>query len=384
MPKFPEKLHKKLQNRRSDNSYRDLTRKPHLVDFSSNDYLGFSKNLDIPTIASKILMKYHNQPIGATGSRLLSGNHKIHEDLELYLADFYGSESALLFNSGYDANLGVLATIPQRGDTIVFDELSHASIRDGIRLSNAKAFKFKHNDLADLARVIGTIRNKNKEGEIYVITESVFSMDGDSPDLLKLIQYCSENNSHLIIDEAHAVGIYENGLVASLGLEKEVFARIVTFGKAFGVHGASVLGGVDLRNFLINFARSFIYTTALSPHSAAMIWASHKFLQQQGKKFIQELNKRIKELKLIVIEKGIQEYFCLSDSAIQVCKIAGNDRVKSLSNQLEQDGFDVRPILSPTVPDGGERLRFCLHTFNTENELKAALEIVNKFLMHEE
>ena len=143
MPKFPEKLHKKLQNRRSDNSYRDLTRKPHLVDFSSNDYLGFSKNLDIPTIASKILMKYHNQPIGATGSRLLSGNHKIHEDLEQYLADFYGSESALLFNSGYDANLGVLATIPQRGDTIVFDELSHASIRDGIRLSNAKAFKFK-------------------------------------------------------------------------------------------------------------------------------------------------------------------------------------------------------------------------------------------------
>lgn len=384
MAKFPKKLSKKLENRIKENAFRKLTQKTGLVDFSSNDYLGFSKEEFISKRASKIWADFGNGQNGATGSRLLSGNHQLHEALEAFLANFYHAKSSLIFNSGYDANLGFFSTVPQRGDSIMYDELCHASIRDGIRLSNAHSYKFKHNDLDDLDRLVQRFRKDNLNGDIYVATESVFSMDGDSPDVLKLADFCSKGRLFLVIDEAHAVGVFEKGMVSKLGLEEKVFARIITFGKAFGIHGAAILGSTELRDFLVNYCRSFIYTTALAPHALAMILASHEFFEEGGKEQIRLLREVIDHFKSKVVENGMVDYFCLNDSAIQVCQVTGNDKVKGLSMNLEDAGFDVRPILSPTVAKGEERLRFCLHSYNSTTEMDLALGIIKNTLVNEE
>src|SRR5690606_26004002 len=181
----------------------------------------------------------------STGSRLLSGNFELYEKAENFLAEFHNSEAGLIFNSGYDANLGFFSSVPQKGDVVFYDEYIHASIRDGLQLSRAKSFKFRHNDIEDLQKGIIRFResDRNNFADIYVVTESVFSMDGDIPDLENLSAFTDENNCFLVIDEAHSVGIFGvkgEGLVQHFGLEEKVFARIVTFGKAMGVHGAAI------------------------------------------------------------------------------------------------------------------------------------------------
>lgn len=318
---------------------------------------------------------------GATGSRLLSGNHGLYTRLEAYLSEGYNADAALVFNSGYDANLGFFSTVPQRGDLILYDELCHASIRDGIQLSNAKAYKFKHNRMDDLAGQLHKWLGKpgNRDSEIYVSTESVFSMDGDSPDLAALVAFCEEHNLHLVVDEAHALGIFGKGKINVLGLEKKVFARIITFGKALGVHGAAVLGSINLKDFLVNFCRSFVYTTALPPHTlAAILGACYFFDEKHGVQSVRRLKDNIAHFKSAVLKNGLSTHFIESNSAIQSCIMAGNEKVKSLAHSLEENGYDVRPILSPTIPKGAERLRFCLHAFNTKEEILGALEVVKK------
>ena len=179
--------------------------------------------------------------------------------------------------------MGFFSSVPQRGDVILYDELCHASIRDGLKMSDAKAYKFKHNDLDDLERKCQVERSRNcsQNSEIYIVTESIFSMDGDQPDLKALTSLSKELGCHLIVDEAHAFGVFGakgEGMVQALGLENKVFARLITFGKALGCHGAAILGSAALQQYLINFARSFIYTTALPPHGVATICSAYEEL----------------------------------------------------------------------------------------------------------
>ena len=383
MRDFPKKLIKKLENRVEENSLRTLPSNYNLVDFSSNDYLGFSKETWIGQRAQEIL-KTTNLKNGATGSRLLSGNHQLFEILEKKLCNFHGSKAALVFNSGYDANLGFFGSIPQRGDLIFYDELSHASIRDGIQLSRSKSFKFKHNDLADLRTKLelsGRAESRAKNAEIYIVTESVFSMDGGTPDLKSLAKFCKENTYHLIVDEAHATGIFGEGkgLCEETEITTEVFARIITFGKAIGCHGAAILGSTQLKSFLVNFARSFIYTTALPPHTIASILAAYDFLDSpKGLLSRQYLLDNSDYFKQELKAQNLYHHFIESESAILCIEIGGNTKVKIFSEKLKEEGFNVKAILSPTVPKGKERLRFCLHSFNTKEEIKKVVQILKE------
>ncbi len=381
MQRSPLKLAKSLENRKLSNSFRSLKPQSDLVDFSSNDYLGFSRSGNIYEASHNLLADLDLQRNGATGSRLLSGNHKVYDLTEKMLADFHNVESALIYNSGYDANIGFFSAVPQRGDIIFYDELSHASIRDGINMSNARAYKFRHNNLADLRDLL--IRNsENKEqADLYIVTESVFSMDGDIPDLIKLAALSEEFGCFLIVDEAHATGVFGKngeGLVHELNLQDQVFAQINTFGKAMGCHGAVILGSTDLRDYLINFSRSFIYTTALSPHSVATINSAYQYLSKSNLE-MEQLKRNIMHFKDEIRKQNLQSYFVESQSAIQSCIIPGNDMVKKISDLLKLKGFDVKPILSPTVPVGKERLRFCVHSYNSAEEITAVLNLLGNF-----
>ena len=378
MKKLPEILSNKLALRLQNNALRQLPKATNLIDFASNDYLGFSNSQSIFEETHQYLVANNQIQNGATGSRLLSGNHSVYQEAERLIAQFHQSPAALIFNSGYDANVGFFSAVPQKGDLILFDELCHASIRDGIQLSNAKAYKFQHNDLEDLERLL----IRYPDTTIYIVTESVFSMDGDTPNLEELVQLAEKYNSYIVVDEAHALGVFGEkgeGLVQSLQLHDIVFARIMTFGKGLGCHGAAILGSEDLKSYLVNFARSFIYTTGLSPHSVATIVTAYKHLekandnQQQLKNNIAHFNQEKNRLSL-------KPLFVRSKSAIQSAIIPGNERVKSIASQLQEKGFDVKPILSPTVPEGQERLRFCLHSFNSEKDISEVLQLLSTFV----
>ncbi len=361
----------KLTQRIQKNSLRVLKHGNHsLVDFSSNDYLGYARNVDLKAKIDDELKKYPDYLLGSTGSRLLSGNLAYAEDLETEIAKTHNAEAGLIFNSGYDANVGLLSSIAQRGDTLICDELLHASLIDGARLSNANRYIFKHNDLDSLAEKL-----KNAKGNIFIITESVFSMDGDNAPLKEISALAKKFKANLIVDEAHALGIIGNdglGLVQQLGLENVVFARIHTFGKALGCHGAIVLGSKVLRSYLVNFARSFIYTTALPFHSLATIKMAYQSLKIGL--HIKEIQSNISYFNSIKI--NYSDKFIESHSAIQSLIITGNDQCKILSNKLLAKGFDVKAILSPTVAEGKERLRICLHAYNTKTEIKHLLESI--------
>ncbi|MDO6744305.1 pyridoxal phosphate-dependent aminotransferase family protein [Tenacibaculum soleae] len=368
---FPKKLTQKILARKKNQALRSLGKENNVIDFSSNDYLGFSKSEILFNKTHQFLIDNHLTINGASGSRLLSGNNQLYNTLEVDIATFHQTEKALIFNSGYDANIGFFSAVPQRGDIILYDEFIHASIRDGIKLSNAKAYKFKHNDLIHLKEILKRVQQN--DAHIYVVTESVFSMDGDSPDLINLVAICKKNNAYLIVDEAHALGVFNFGLIQELNLQTDVFARIVTFGKAFGCHGAAILGSKELQQYLINFARSFIYTTGLSPHALATIKCVYtEFRGSTGIEKFKKLQQNILHFTSEV--KRLNLNFIISNSAIHCCIISGNKNVKLIAKQLSEKGFNVKPILSPTVKKGEERLRFCLHSYNSRQEITNILE----------
>ncbi|MBK5192221.1 MAG: pyridoxal phosphate-dependent aminotransferase family protein [Flavobacteriaceae bacterium] len=392
MQNLPLKLTKSLDIRKQQNAIRILSYKKNLIDFSSNDYLGFSNLKQVYFTAEKILTDFNLMKNGATGSRLLSGNHQLFAPAEDFIANFHSAESALIFNSGYDANVGFFSSVPQRGDIIFYDELVHASIRDGISMSRAKAYKFKHNDIPDLCGHIERSRNINNEPEIYIVTESVFSMDGDIPDLKTLAEFAEKQHCFLVVDEAHATGVFGQdgaGMVQELGVQDKIFARIITFGKALGCHGAVILGSTTLKEYLVNFARSFIYTTALPPHNVATILASYQYLKNKPElaevnpehvegSEIKKLKQNIEFFKAEIVANKLQSFFTESNSAIQSCILPGNEMVKNTASKLEAEGYNVKPILSPTVPKGKERLRFCLHSFNSREEISGVLKVLVK------
>lgn len=370
MTQLPKKLTQKIDARKQQNALRELSDETLLVDLSSNDYLGFAQLKSIFKNAHAYLSNSNNMYNGATGSRLLTGNHALYHTVETQLCTYHNSKAALIFNSGYAANTGLLSSVPQRGDLIFYDEYSHASIRDGIQMSHAKAYKFRHNDIEHLQQLL----HNNQADTVYVITESVFSMDGDSPNLTALVTLCQDYHAHLIVDEAHAIGVYGNhgeGLVQQLNIENQIFARVITFGKALGCHGAAVLGSTQLKTYLINFARSVIYTTGLPPHALATIFMAYNELKTTNQ--LQKLHQNIAYFKSEITKQQLQNVFINSSSAIQSAVISGNSQVKTIAQQIQYKKFKVKPILSPTVPKGQERLRFCLHSFNTKTEIKTVL-----------
>ena len=385
MKNFPKSLQHKLQQREAQNALRKLPVANDLIDFASNDYIGFAKNENIFHKTHQFLLDKNSKVNGATGSRLLSGNHNLYTQAEDLIAQFHESQSALIFNSGYDANVGFFSSVPQRNDIILYDELCHASIRDGIQMSNAKAYKFGHNDFEALEKLLvkhQPITDNRQPTTIYIVTESVFSMDGNCPNLEELTNLSEKYGAYVVIDEAHALGVFGEkgeGLVQSLDLQNKVFARIMTFGKGLGCHGAAVLGSLELKSYLVNFARSFIYTTGLSPHSVATILIGYQHLQEE-KATLEKLKNNIIFFNQEKMRLGLKPMFVYSKSAIQCAIIQGNEKVKNIASQLQQKGFDVKPILSPTVPEGQERLRFCLHSYNSQKEISEVLQLLSTFV----
>lgn len=357
-------LHKKLNEREANQSLRHLSITNNLVDFCSNDYLG---------IATNNLLNSHQQPLssGSKGSRLLAGNYELIEEAENQLAIFYQQPAALIFNSGYDANIGLLSCVPQKGDTIIYDYLCHASIRDGIRLSFATSYSFEHNNLESLQQKLSLAT-----GNIFVVTESVFSMDGDEAPLQAILTLCQQYQAYLIVDEAHATGIIGNngeGLCVKLKIQENVFARVHTFGKACGTHGAVIVGSKALKEYLINFARSFIYTTALPPTTIQTIIEAHSILPTLNKE-----REQLQELIHYFNSATLMQEKIAGKTAIQAVIIPGNEAVKNAAKLLQQEGFDVRPILYPTVPKNSERLRIVLHSFNTIQQLQKMIAVLNE------
>lgn len=381
--KFPKNLSEKLAARKQHNALRKLSEASEKIDFASNDYLGFSKNENLFHTTHQFLTEHQYLQNGATGSRLISGNHPIYQKAEDHIANFHDAESALIFNSGYDANLGFFSSVPQKGDFIFYDELIHASIRDGIQLSNAKPYKFQHNDFEDLERLIQKFQEQKDNGaSFYVVTESVFSMDGDCPNLEELTALSEKQSCYLIVDEAHALGVFGEkgeGLIQEMKLQHKVFARIMTFGKGLGCHGAAILGSMELKEYLINFSRSFIYTTGLSPHSVATIHIAYEHLKKE-KETLAALCGNINFFNRTKQMMGLKPLFVRSKSPIQCAIIPGNEKVKAIASALQKNNLNVKPILSPTVPEGQERLRICLHSYNSEKEIHQLLETLTSLL----
>ena len=366
-------LSERLEERRETGLIRSLVDKAHLVDFCSNDYLGLAQSDEFKQLIDQKLKQYQQERVGATGSRLISGNFTYTEQLEQKIADFHQAETGLIFNSGYDANLGVFASLARRGDTIITDELIHASIIDGVRLTHAKRLRFRHNNLVDLEKKL-----RLAEGHVFVGVESVYSMDGDVAPLGEIAALCEKYQAHLIVDEAHATGVFGHqgeGVVQRDHLQDKVLARVHTFGKAMGTHGAIVLGSNNLRSYLVNFARSFIYTTALPMHALAAIEAAYELIPtwHQAREHLD----RLIDLFQDTLGKATRYEILPSASPIQGVIVAGNHQAKHLAEQIEAAGFYVKAILSPTVPAGQERLRICLHAFNTKAQLDQLMNMIS-------
>lgn len=364
-------LNKKLTEREQAGNLRQLRTQRAAVDFFSNDYLGIATNNLLQPF-----MDGMNIGTGSTGSRLLSGNTKETEELEDTIAQFHRAEGALLFNSGYDANLGLITAITDRHTTILYDELCHASLIDGVRLSHANSYKFLHNDLADLEEKLE--RNRDKP-QILIVTESVFSMDGDMAPLEPMVAMAERYEAAMVVDEAHATGVFGErgeGLVCKLGLEDKVFARVHTYGKAMGCHGAAVLGSKQLKTFLINFSRPFIFTTALPPHTISSINAAYQYLSQP-----EFTNTGLHELIAYFsskIKSSALDGWKDSSSSIQALVVGGNERTKAIAAALQNANLQINAILHPTVPEGEERLRICLHAFNTREEIDKVFTIIEE------
>ncbi|OON65654.1 aminotransferase class I/II-fold pyridoxal phosphate-dependent enzyme [Hymenobacter sp. CRA2] len=366
-----QRLAQHLQQREAEGTRRRLPPPPNAarVDFASNDYLGLAR---APALRTAVQQAAATGPqVGSTGARLLTGNSAAAEALEAQLAAFHGAEAALLFTSGYAANHGFFAAAPRRADVIFYDEASHASVKDGIRSSFATAYSFRHNDVADLQRRLARLQLP-AGAAVFVAVEAVYSMGGDQAPLRALAELCQAHGAHLIVDEAHSVGVYGprgEGLVTELGLDAQVLARVVTFGKAVGSHGAAVLGPALLRDYLLNFSRPFIYTTALPEYSVASLRAAYELLPN-----LHEARRRLFELSAYLLGQlgavpGVQ---VPADShVIHPVQLPTHtpQQVRAVAAAVQAAGFDVRAIVPPTVPAGQQCLRVIVHSFNTESEI---------------
>lgn len=371
-------LNSKIEQLQQHDLLRKLPVFNNPVDFSSHDYIGFSKSESIFRNAHAYLLENEIFQNGSTGSRLISGNHSLYTITENFIAEFHDAEAALIFNSGYHANLGFFSAVPQKNDVVLYDEFCHASIKDGLAISNAKSYPYRHNDIEDLEQHI----LKFPDANIYIVTESVFSVDGDSPNLEEFVLLSEKYNCYLIVEESHALGVFgEKGesLSQFLKFHDRIFARIISFGKGLGCQGGAVLGSAALKEYLVNFTKTLIYSTALSPHSVATIFTAYQHLETE-----KEIIGRLRENILFFNQQknllGLKPMFVYSKSAIHTAIVPGNKNVKELEVQLQEKGFDVQSVLPPMVPEGQERLIFCIHSYNSQEEIDQALILLRNYL----
>lgn len=361
------RLEAELKTRSETGLFRQIQVAPaDLIDFSSNDYLGFSKRSEIREALYRQLER--GEGWGSGGSRLLTGSRALHFETELLLADCLNAESALLFGSGFEANVGLLTAVARRGDLVLFDELCHASIRAGLAHTTARSLKFRHNDATDLTAKLENFSPKARS--VFIVAESVYSMDGDAAPLPEYAELAKQYQAGLLLDEAHAYGVAGPGgagLAAFYGLEEQCLARVVTFGKAAGCAGACIAGSKMLTRYLTNFCRNFIYTTAPSELFVAAIRAAAKLVSSADIP-----RAKIAKLRTLFDEEMSNAALEIrgGDAAILSIVTKGVDRTQAIAASLRKSGLLVYPILSPTVPEGSERIRICLHSFNSEADVK--------------
>ncbi|HUH72797.1 MAG TPA: pyridoxal phosphate-dependent aminotransferase family protein [Chitinophagales bacterium] len=362
-----------LQLRIDQGRYRQLTILEAEIDFRSNDYLGLSQSAWI----KNELKKLNNRNLGSTGSRLLSGNSKIHLETEQFLADHYQSEAALIFNSGFDANVGLLSTVIRPCDLVFYDEAIHASMHQGLKLAGAELHAFSHNNTTNLQQLLEQFHT---DRIVWIVCESYYSMDGDKAPLVDFVELAQKYSAQIIVDEAHAVGCFgENGrgLCDENDISEQIFARVVTFGKALGAHGAAVLCDLATQQYLINFCKTFIYTTALPVHDIQHIKIAHLFLQkfhQAQKKLEQNIQYFHQKTRGLSSLKG--------DGPVYGFVIPGEIKVKHIAQQLQNKGIAIQAIVAPTIPIGEEMLRINLHSFNSIQEIDILINSLHQ-LYHE-
>lgn len=359
-----KKLENKLAQRKSELNFRKLISfSSSYIDFQSNDYLGFSSNENIHKNWLDKNKEFHSN--GSTGSRLISGNSIYYDYVENYLAKFYHTEKALIFPSGFMANIAVFSTIPQKDDIVLYDEFSHASIREGLRLSFASSFSFKHNDYNSLEKKLEKFQNKT----IFVVIEGLYSMDGDIPNQNTIKELQEKFNFFLIVDEAHSTGILgRNGKGWFENFEGNSIIRIHTFGKSFGIHGAVVVCNELIYNFIINFSKPLIYSTAMSFSELSKIEVVHQFFAENGKSTRDMLTKKIEYFK---------EKFQIKTNENSPIQLFYSDDFNRIIERLEAEKIALKLIKSPTVPKGTERFRITLHSYNTENEMDKLYKILH-------
>ncbi|KAI9216706.1 pyridoxal phosphate-dependent transferase [Blastocladiella britannica] len=373
-------------------------------DFASNDYLGLART---PPPMPPSVEDASTSPTlrhGSTGSRLLSGHSPAAAALEAKLAATHGSEAALLFNAGYAANLAVFSALPAPGDLVLLDEKVHASVWDGARMAVGRVTlragssgatiavrTFRHGDAADLTRVATAWRAEERAagrgasvGEVLVGIESVYSMDGTVAPIAAMVDAARElGNTWLVVDEAHACGISGPGgagKVSELGLEHapEVLARVCTFGKAIGCHGAVVLSSAGMRDFMINYARPLIYSTMMGPTAVAAIDAAYTYLQDHSARLASQLASLIDIFRRAAAEHIPPLPLVASETHIQGILVPGNEAVVAAARELQRRGFYTLPIRAPTVAPGEERIRVCIHVYNTESAIRELVQAVGE------
>ena len=338
-------------------------------DFSSNDYLGLAGSPDLARAVAEALDR--GVPVGSGGSRLLRGNHAEHEALEVEAAAFFGAEAALYFPTGYAANAALLATLPQRGDLVVHDALIHASAHDGMRAGRAEAVAAAHNDVGAFAQAIADWRARGGRGRVWIAVESLYSMDGDRAPLDALAGLADAEDAVLIVDEAHATGVFGRdgrGFAADLA-RRDNLITLHTCGKALGCEGALVAAPRVVVDFLVNRARGFIFSTAPSPLMAAAVRAALSIVANERTRR-GELHERIDLAHRLLVPRGA------SDTGSQIMPVVIGDDAATMARAaaLQAAGFDIRGIRPPTVPTGTARLRLSITLNTTPGDIEALAE----------
>jgi 8-amino-7-oxononanoate synthase len=358
-----------LKKRKETGNLRILKQKLEGIDFFSNDYLGLARDRNLQNLLLKNVLENPQLLSGSTGSRLISGNSQQAVETEDFIAKEHQYEAALLFPSGYNANLALFSTLPTRHDTIVVDEQIHRSVHDAWKMSHAKKLKFKHNDPQHLEDIL-----RKQKGNCYVAIESLYSMDGDIAPIKQIAEITEKYNANLIVDEAHAFGVFGYGLVDKFQLKEKVLATVATYGKALGTHGAAILTTNVVKSYLINFASPFIYTTSAHDFLWMSIKTGYHFLND-NKKLSTNLQKNIEIFRKQNLTTPSSE-----NSPIQAIIIPDNHRLKIVKEALLNEGFLTYTVSSPTVKEGTERLRICIHNFNTEGEIIELTKIIKNYI----
>jgi 8-amino-7-oxononanoate synthase len=349
-----QRVHRRLADLDAAGALRSL-RPPSGIDLSSNDYLGLARH---ELIVERMVEAARREGCGSTGSRLLRGERPAFAEVERRFARFKGAAAALYFGTGYSANLGALTTFLDPGDVVFSDELNHASLIDGLRLSRARRVVYAHCNVDALYKLI---KNENSSGQKFLVTESIFSMDGDRAPLADYAAICRDAGVALIVDEAHAVGIFGargSGLIEETGVDAEVFLSVNTAGKALGVCGAFVTASAWAIDYLIQRARTFIFSTAPPPAIAAALDAALTVIAEEP-----ERRQRLKDLVAYAHDQLCEKGLTVPGSGSQIIPviIGGNAQAVAVASSLQAAGFDVRAIRPPTVPEGTARLRISLN-----------------------